>query len=99
MAGACICGKAHVRSMFVFDGICMWCGHGTPSTPVAKDRRGPRLPRDLGALQREGRRVPLRFPNVVHMDRLRGRMPRWVPRRDPLDRTFAGEDWPMGDAA
>jgi hypothetical protein len=71
--GGCICGKAHEGRMLVADGTCLWCGRGTCRTPPRAGRspRLRRLPRDLGALQREGRRPDPHLDNVVRLDRLR----------------------------
>lgn len=94
--GGCKCGKARERRMLVADGICLWCGRGVCSTPPSPDRRARlrRLPRDLGALQREGRRPDPCLENVVRLDQLRDRwmVPRPVPAR-PLELTLAGDDW------
>lgn len=66
----CICGK-HLF-VAVNDGTCWWCGYG--DVKVRKRDHGrartPRLPRDLGALQREGRRPDPYADNVVRLDRL-----------------------------
>lgn len=72
----CICEKR----MFVVFGICFWCGHGVPEAPPEAGRaaRLRRLPRDLGAFVREGRRPDPHLDNVVRLERLRER---WkVPR-------------------
>lgn len=76
MVGCCICGKAYAGLMLVTEGTCLWCGHGTPPDPISAHQRrraasGAPLPRDLGSLQREGRRLSIVFANVVHLDRLR----------------------------
>ncbi len=72
-SGVCRCGK---RMFQASNETCAWCGHGTVTvtredllidelahTPARLGR--PRLPRDLGALQREGRYPSDRFANVV----------------------------------
>lgn len=88
----CRCGK-----LLRFDdsGTCLWCGHGD-IVIRALDLRRPRLrrlPRDLGTIQREGRRPDPHLDNVVRLDRLRDR---WkVPRLASLkhiEETLDG-DW------
>ena len=51
----------------------MWCGHGEPVGEIEAKmpRRLRRLPRDLGAIQREGRRPDPHLDNVVRLDRLK----------------------------
>lgn len=56
---------------------CFWCGYGpcAPS-PYRGEREGPgrggeRLPRNLGAIQAEGKHPDLALDNVVRLDRLR----------------------------
>lgn len=69
-ADGCKCGK---RLFLVGEPeLCFWCGRG----PVQLVRRGRgsrlrRLPRDLGAFVREGRRPDPNLDNVVRLDRLR----------------------------
>jgi hypothetical protein len=61
----CRCGK-HLFEQ-ENEGTCMWCGHGLPIVRkrVSLYRGLLRLPRDLGAILREGRRLnPGRFENV-----------------------------------
>lgn len=48
------------------EGTCLWCGHGDVHEAAAQaSTRRRRLPRDLGALAREGRRPDPRLDNVV----------------------------------
>lgn len=72
-APECICGKAPDGRMIVADGTCLWCGRGVCANPSNLGRRVRlrRLPRDLGALAREGRRPDPQLDNVVRLDRLR----------------------------
>lgn len=69
MAPGCICGK---RMVFAGEGTCLWCGRG-PCAMLAVRRmpRLRRLPWDLGAIQREGKRPDPHLENVVRLDRLR----------------------------
>lgn len=70
VAHGCRCGK-HLFE-HVNEGTCWWCGHGDVRTP-ATPRSLARLPRDLGALQREGRRIPFGvFEHVVRREALTG---------------------------
>lgn len=58
----CICTK-HLL-VGANEGTCLWCGHGEP-WPKPRPRVS-RLPRDLGAILREGKRLPRGvFENVV----------------------------------
>lgn len=68
MASGCICGRQFMQE--ANGGTCLVCGHGVPDTPICMEvsqaavPRLARLPRDLGALQRLGRRIPSgRFMN------------------------------------
>lgn len=66
-APGCICGK---HLYIIEPALCSWCGRGQCETPKHGHRRSHRLPRDLGQLQREGRRPDLAYENVVRLDRL-----------------------------
>lgn len=55
---------------------CHRCGHGPLQTPPAKRPLAMRrLPRDLGAIQRAGRRPDPNLENVVQLDRIRRPQP------------------------
>lgn len=61
----CKCGKHMLKH--VNEGVCLWCGYGVvrPRPAVSLYRGLLHLPRDLGAILREGRRLsPHRFENV-----------------------------------
>jgi DNA-binding CsgD family transcriptional regulator len=67
-ARGCTCGKRMVFEPHV----CLWCGRGQYKLDVIREvPRLRRLPWDLGALQREGRRPDPHLDNVVRLDRLR----------------------------
>lgn len=55
------------------EGTCVWCGYGNITIKVVPPSTCVRLPRDLGELQREGRRPDPQCENVVHLERLRSR--------------------------
>jgi hypothetical protein len=84
-AEGCICGR---RLLLAFnEGTCLCCGHGDVQPAAAPYGARPirlrRLPRDLGALLREGRRPDPNLENVVRLDRLRDR---WkVPRLELIE--------------
>lgn len=62
----CRCGKRLLEDQNL--GTCVWCGYGDVQLPPAKNGHRPRLralPRDLGSLQREGRRPLEICENVV----------------------------------
>lgn len=71
---------------------CFRCGRGPFQMAASgRARRRRRLPWDLGALHREGRRPDPHLENVVRLDRLRDQ-----PRAPQLHlvETLAGDDWP-----
>lgn len=54
------------------EGLCCWCGHGDcqPASTPATARQLASLPRDLGTIAREGRRLQPVFRNLrVRADR------------------------------
>lgn len=64
-APGCICGRRFMQT--ANEGTCLSCGHGDPEVhpcmTLPHDMR--RLPRDLGALLRSGRRLsPVLYQNV-----------------------------------
>lgn len=63
----CICTKRMLEN--ANEGTCLWCGHGDAhSIHTITEARLARLPRDLGAHQREGRRFPDRtFENIQRL--------------------------------
>lgn len=63
----CKCGKHLLEPLN--EGTCLWCGHGDPHTiHTLADKQLARLPHDIGAYQREGRRVPFGvFENVTRL--------------------------------
>lgn len=60
----CLCGRGFFQE--ANEGTCLSCGHGDVAvTRVSLEGGLLRLPRDLGAILREGRRMsPGRFQNV-----------------------------------
>lgn len=60
----CRCGK-HLFEQ-INEGTCAWCGHGDcqPARTPVTARPFARLPRDLGSIAREGRRIPPVFENL-----------------------------------
>lgn len=74
---------------------CIWCGRGPCRLPPSR-RAGQlrRLPRDLGAFVREGRRPDPNLDNVVRLDRLRRDAWKVPPAPPSLSLVLAGEDWP-----
>ena len=68
----CKCGKRLLEDFN--EGTCLSCGYGDVQiAPVGlgRCRRLRRLPQDLGAILREGRRPDPHLDNVVRLDRLR----------------------------
>jgi hypothetical protein len=96
-AGGCVCGK---RLLLAFnEGTCLCCGHGDVQPAAvpygARPSRLRRLPRDLGAFQREGRRPDPNLENVVRLDRLRDR---WkVPRLELIEGGAMRANEPVAD--
>lgn len=69
---SCRCGKRMLQR--ANEGTCLWCGHGDVEIPVKSElRKRRRLPVDLGALAREGRRADPRLDNVIPCIRRRQR--------------------------
>jgi hypothetical protein len=67
MASGCVCGRRFLQE--ANEGTCLICGHGdvdvAPCLDISRARLR-RLPRNLGAILREGRRLaPGRFENVA----------------------------------
>lgn len=91
-APGCICGK---RLFLIEPELCSWCGRGVCVVPSSgRGARLRRLPRDLGAFEREGRRPDPHLDNVVRLDRLREawKVPP-VPEPSRLDLTLGGDEW------
>jgi hypothetical protein len=63
-SSGCVCGRNFLAESN--EGTCLLCGHGDVDDAVVRCRpRLRRLPRDLGGILREGRRLaPGRFENV-----------------------------------
>jgi hypothetical protein len=92
-ANGCKCGRMLASSDDPMH--CFWCGHGPCVLPAyGRAIRMRRLPRDLGAIQREGKRPDPLLENVVRLDRLRDgwKVPP-VSASLRLVETLAG-DWP-----
>jgi hypothetical protein len=63
MISGCLCGKRMFQ--LVNEGTCCWCGHGEiRSAKVVELRQFRRVSRDLGSLNREGRRPARRVHYV-----------------------------------
>jgi hypothetical protein len=62
-ASGCVCGRRFLQE--ANEGTCLMCGHGDVDAALVRVRHLRPLPRDLGALVRDGRRLaPGRFENV-----------------------------------